>query len=69
MRYAVAFAPSRGLVDSVPVMATGGTHVAEYRWRLTQLGRRHVAEFLDVYRELYPRVSTAGLDTFLGDIV
>ena len=59
--------PSRGLVDSVPVMAPGGTHVAEYRWRLTQLGRRHVAQFLDVYRELYPRVSTAGLDAFLDD--
>ncbi len=59
--------PSRGLVDSVPVMAPGGTHVAEYRWRLTQLGRRHVAEFLDVYRELYPRVCTAGLDDLLDD--
>jgi transcriptional regulator with XRE-family HTH domain len=59
--------PSRGLVDSVPVMAPGGTHVAEYRWRLTQLGRRHVAEFLDAYRELYPRVRTAGLDTLLDD--
>jgi hypothetical protein len=59
--------PSRGLVDSVPVMAPGGTHVAEYRWRLTQLGRRHVAEFLDVYRELYPRVCTAGLGALLDD--
>jgi transcriptional regulator with XRE-family HTH domain len=59
--------PSRGLVDSVPVMAPGGTHVAEYRWRLTQLGRRHVAEFLDVYRELYPRVRTARLDALLDD--
>src|SRR6266699_217832 len=59
--------PSRGLVDSVPVMAPGGTHVTEYRWRLTQLGRRHVAECLDVYRELYPRVCTAGLDAFLDD--
>ena len=59
--------PSRGLVDSVPVMAPEGTHVAEYRWRLTQLGRRHVAEFLDVYQELYPRVRTAGLDTLLDD--
>ena len=48
-------------------MAPGGTHVAEYRWRLTQLGRRHVAEFLDVYRELYPRVRTAGLDALLDD--
>jgi transcriptional regulator with XRE-family HTH domain len=59
--------PSRGLVDSVPVMAPGETHVAEYRWRLTQLGRRHVTEFLGAYRELYPRVRTAGLDAILGD--
>ena len=59
--------PSRGLVDSVPMMAPRGTHVAEYRWRLTQLGRRHVAEFLDVYRELYPRVRTAGLDALPDD--
>jgi transcriptional regulator with XRE-family HTH domain len=59
--------PSRGLVDSVPVMAPGGTHVAEYRWRLTQLGRRHVAEFHGAYRELYPRVRTAGLDALLDD--
>ncbi|WP_309114760.1 helix-turn-helix domain-containing protein [Saccharothrix sp.] len=54
--------PSRGLVDSVPVMAPGGTHVVEYRWRLTPLGRRHVAEFLHVYRELYSHIDTAGLD-------
>ncbi|ONI91723.1 hypothetical protein ALI22I_07595 [Saccharothrix sp. ALI-22-I] len=54
--------PSRGLVDSVPVMAPGGTHVAEYRWRLTRLGRRHVAEYLHIYRELYSHVDTAGLD-------
>jgi transcriptional regulator with XRE-family HTH domain len=59
--------PSRGLVDSVPVTAPGGTHVAEYRWRLTQLGRHHVAEFLGTYRELYPRVPTAGLDALLDD--
>ncbi|WP_409494087.1 hypothetical protein [Amycolatopsis sp. cmx-11-12] len=53
---------SRGLVDSVPVMAPGGTHVAEYRWRLTRLGRRHVAEYLDIYRELYSHIDTTGLD-------
>ncbi|QMU67110.1 helix-turn-helix domain-containing protein [Streptacidiphilus sp. P02-A3a] len=58
--------PSRGLVDSVPVLAPGGTHVAEYRWRLTQLGRRHVVEYLDVYRELYPRTNTTGLDGLMG---
>ncbi|MEU4604461.1 helix-turn-helix transcriptional regulator [Kribbella sp. NPDC023972] len=55
--------PSRGLVDAMPVQAPGGTHVAEYRWRLTPLGRRHLAEYLDIYRELYPRVDTAGLSS------
>ncbi len=60
--------PSRGFVDSVPLMAPGGTHVAEYRWRLTRLGRRHIAEYLDLYRRLYPRVNTTGLDTLAGEI-
>ncbi len=55
--------PSRGFVDSVPVMAPGDTHVAEYRWRLTQLGRQHIQEYADVYRELYPHVSVIGLDS------
>ncbi len=59
--------PSRGLVDSVPVMASEGTHVAEYRWRLTQLGRRHVVEYLDIYREVYPSVPTTGIDALAAD--
>ncbi len=58
--------PSRGFVDSVPLLAPEGTHVAEYRWRLTRLGRRHVAEYLEVYRQLYPRVHTAELDVLVG---
>ncbi|GAB3943549.1 hypothetical protein GCM10029976_066330 [Kribbella albertanoniae] len=53
--------PSRGLVDATPIPAPCGTHVSEYRWRLTPLGRRHLAEYLDIYRELYPHVDTAGL--------
>lgn len=59
--------PSRGLVDSVPVMASEGTHVAEYRWRLTRLGRRHVVEYLDVYRELYPSVDTTGIGALAAE--
>ncbi|MFG2438990.1 helix-turn-helix domain-containing protein [Streptomyces sp. NPDC048508] len=59
--------PSRGFVDSVPVMASGGTHVSEYRWRLTQLGLRHVTEYLHVYRDLYPGVNTTGLEAIAGD--
>ncbi|MEV3949090.1 helix-turn-helix transcriptional regulator [Streptomyces halstedii] len=59
--------PSRGFVDSVPVMAPGGTHVSEYRWRLTQLGLRHVAEYLHVYRDLYPSVNTTELEAIAGN--
>ncbi|WP_228563268.1 RNaseH domain-containing protein [Catenulispora rubra] len=43
--------PSRGFVESHPVMAPGGTHVAEYRWRLTALGRAHVTECPDGRRD------------------
>ncbi len=53
--------PSRGFVDSFAVMAPGGTHVAEYRWRLTELGRRHLSEYLEQYLDLYPGVDTTGL--------
>ncbi|GIH72572.1 hypothetical protein Mth01_48250 [Sphaerimonospora thailandensis] len=60
--------PSRGFVDSVPLMAPEDTHVAEYRWRLTQLGRRHIAAYLNVYRQLCPRVNTTGLDVRASDI-
>ena len=54
--------PSRGFVESHPVMAPGGTHVAEYRWRLTNLGRAHVAEYLPVYQDMYPRIAAEGLE-------
>ncbi|MCF4123026.1 helix-turn-helix domain-containing protein [Antribacter sp. KLBMP9083] len=54
--------PSRGFIDAVPVHAPGDTHVLEYRWRLTRLGRRHVAEYLATYQELYPGEETAGLE-------
>ncbi|GAA0400546.1 hypothetical protein GCM10009541_49610 [Micromonospora gifhornensis] len=58
--------PSRGFVDSVAVMAPDDTHVDEYRWRLTSLGRAHVVEYLDVYRELYPRVDATGLESLVS---
>lgn len=60
--------PSRGFIDAVPVYAPGATHVLEYRWRLTQLGRRHVAEYLQTYRDRYPGVETAGLEA-IAEIV
>lgn len=58
--------PSRGFVESVPVMAPGGTHVAEFRWHLTRLGHDHISEYLQVYQGLYPQVAVDGL-TMLSD--
>ena len=60
--------PSRGFIDSVPVMASDGSHVKEYRWRLTPLGREHVAEYLPTYQDLYPGVNTAALDDAPSDV-
>lgn len=50
--------PNRGFIESRPVMSEDGSHVLEYRWHLTELGRRHVVEYLDQYRDLYPYVKT-----------
>ncbi|MFB7618598.1 helix-turn-helix domain-containing protein [Kitasatospora sp. NPDC056181] len=51
-------AVSRGYIDSVPVRDGGGpqSYVVEYRWRLTDAGRAHIAQYVDGYRELYPDV-------------
>ncbi|MFV2178010.1 helix-turn-helix domain-containing protein [Actinomadura sp. LOL_016] len=40
---------SRGFIESRPVMAPDGTHVREYRWHLTELGKRHVLEYSHQY--------------------
>lgn len=53
--------PSRGFIDEVPVLAADGSHVAGYRWKLTPVGLRHAAEYLDEYRRRYPRVDTTGI--------
>ncbi|WP_242640622.1 helix-turn-helix domain-containing protein [Streptomyces kasugaensis] len=53
--------PSRGFIDEVPVLATDGTHVVGYRWRLTPVGLRHVVEYLDEYRRRYPHVDTTSV--------
>ncbi len=62
-RNAAGGPPSRGLIEAAPVLAPGGTHVAEFRWRLTDLGRRHVVEFAGTYRLRYPRVDCSGLES------
>ncbi|MGW1411020.1 helix-turn-helix domain-containing protein [Streptomyces sp. NPDC002403] len=59
--------PSRGFIDEVPVLADGGSHVAGYRWKLTPVGLRHAAEYLDEYRRRYPRVDTTGITTLADE--
>jgi transcriptional regulator with XRE-family HTH domain len=51
---------SRGFIDRVPVREGigGDSYVKEYRWQLTEAGRRHLAECLETYREMYPGVAT-----------
>ncbi|GII89732.1 hypothetical protein Ssi03_77220 [Sphaerisporangium siamense] len=49
---------SRGFIEFVPVMSEDGTHVREYRWHLTELGRRHVLEYAHQYRTIYPKLDT-----------
>ncbi len=53
--------PSRGFIDEVPVLAADGSHVVGYRWKLTPIGLRHTAEYLEEYRRRYPRVDTTGI--------
>ncbi|MEE2041570.1 helix-turn-helix domain-containing protein [Nocardiopsis sp. CT-R113] len=50
--------PARGLIESRPVMAPQGTHVLEYRWHLTEVGRAHLVAYWEVYADLYPEVDT-----------
>jgi transcriptional regulator with XRE-family HTH domain len=51
---------SRGFIDRVPVREGVGrdSYVREYRWQLTEAGRRHLAEHLEIYRDMYPDVAT-----------
>lgn len=54
--------PARGLIESRPVMAPGNTHVLEYRWHLTAVGRAHLVAYWGVYRDLYPDVDTGAME-------
>ncbi len=58
--------PSRGFIDEVPVLAADGSHVVGYRWKLTPVGLRHAVEYLDEYRQRYPRVDLTGF-TLIAD--
>ena len=55
---------SRGFIDSVPVQAGSGEQswVQEYRWHLTDVGRRHIGASLGTYQSLYPSVDVSGLN-------
>jgi hypothetical protein len=50
---------SRGLVDLVPVEENvdGTSYVKEFRWRLTEEGRRHMNDHLNDYRLRYPEIA------------
>lgn len=50
--------PSRGFIELRPRMAPGDTHVLEYRWHATALGRQHIATYLHVYTEMYPAAAS-----------
>lgn len=49
--------PSRGFIELRPRMAPGDTHVLEYRWHATALGRQHIAAYLHIYTDIYPNVA------------
>ncbi|WP_037887190.1 helix-turn-helix domain-containing protein [Streptomyces viridochromogenes] len=51
--------PSRGFI--MLRHPDGVTH-GPYRWFLTDSGQRHINDYLDAYRGLYPSVDTEGVD-------
>ncbi|MEW1913990.1 helix-turn-helix transcriptional regulator [Kitasatospora sp. NPDC085895] len=56
--------PSRGFIEHrQPHGAVGGPHY----WYPTRSGISHAADHLAVYRELYPRVNTEGLERHLSE--
>jgi hypothetical protein len=56
-------AMSRGYIDTIPVREKAGedSYVKEYRWHLTEAGRRHMIQYGETYRALYPNVAVDGL--------
>lgn len=53
--------PSRGFIDDVSILASDGSYVIGYRWKLTPLGLRHVIEYASEYRRRYPKIDTTVL--------
>ncbi|MFJ7245572.1 hypothetical protein ACIQWA_13105 [Kitasatospora sp. NPDC098652] len=56
--------PSRGYIDCHPVRVEKGrgTFVLEYRWRLTEAGKRHVNAHRSDYQTRYPDVQLRAPD-------
>ncbi|MDX2758192.1 helix-turn-helix domain-containing protein [Streptomyces europaeiscabiei] len=54
---------SRGLIDEFPVHEGEGAEafVREYRWRLTDVGRQHIAQYRHTYQDMYPNAPVAEL--------
>lgn len=50
--------PSRGYIDSFAIRTEKGrgTFVIEYRWRITEAGRRHINAYRAKHQRLYPAV-------------
>ncbi|MGW3311998.1 hypothetical protein ACWDG9_36055 [Streptomyces sp. NPDC001073] len=50
--------PSRGYIDCFAVRTEKGrgTFVLEYRWRITETGRRHINAYRAAYQTAYPNV-------------
>jgi transcriptional regulator with XRE-family HTH domain len=55
--------PSRGFIV---LRHPDGIDSGPYFWFLTEDGRRHVADYVAIYRDLYPDVDTSGLDDTSG---
>jgi hypothetical protein len=52
--------PSRGFIDQTAVREEAGaeSYVKEFRWHLTETGRRHLMDYRETYAALYPDVIT-----------
>lgn len=51
--------PSRGFIV---LRHPDGVAYGPYRWFLTESGQRHVTDYLDAYRGLYPGIDTRGIE-------
>jgi transcriptional regulator with XRE-family HTH domain len=53
--------PSRGFIE---LRHPDGSEHGPYRWFVTESGLRHMHDYLDAYRDLYPDVDTGRIDRY-----